>query len=155
MKKHEIAPSATLVSSRQRIVIQRHFLINFLQHIFEVIYITTLLPAWVIFFFILNNNRVIFTLRNYDVLVLSVKYFDKTSLPTDRTFFTAHNEPSVFQLQFWDKFAFKAKFLANRTLWITSSWPYKTLKQDQDVLTLNKGHRNHPISFLSKEAITG
>ena len=55
------------------------------------------------------------------MLVLSVKYFAKTSLPTDRTFFIAHNEPSDFQLQFWDKFAFKAKFWANRIDWITSS----------------------------------
>ena len=55
------------------------------------------------------------------MLVLSVKYFDKTSLPTDRAFIIAHNEPSDFQLQFWDKFAFKAEFWANRTHWITSS----------------------------------
>ena len=40
------------------------FLIKSLQHIFEVRYVTSLLPAWAIFI-TLDDNRMIFTLRNY------------------------------------------------------------------------------------------
>ena len=70
---------------RERIFIQRHFLMNFLLHIFEIIYITTLLSAeW---FFSLSTITEWFS--HFEIIHASPvgEVFRKTSLPTDRAFF--------------------------------------------------------------------
>ena len=64
------------------------------------------------FFFILNNNRVIF------------KHCAKTLLPTSiftERFSLLKTNRAIFRLKFWDKLAFKGKFSANLAHWITSS----------------------------------
>ena len=61
------------------------------------------------------------------MLVLSAKHFAKTSLPTSiftERFSLLTTNLVTFRFKFWDKLAFKGKFSANLTHWITSSWPY-------------------------------
>ena len=70
--------------------------------------------------------------------------------PNSRAFFLTHNEPSDLPLQILGQITLEGKILP---LWITSSWPerWNTIKKSLH----NKGHRNHPTSFLSKKPITG
>ena len=67
------------------------------------------------------------------MLVLSVKYFAKTSLPTHKAFFVAHNEPSDFQLEILVQISPKGKIFGKSSTLYHKLMTF-TLKQDQDVL---------------------
>ena len=152
-KRMKSAPSCTLVLTRHRIVIQRHFLINFLQHIFEVIYIT-FHPEWFFFSFSTITDRVIFTIRNYTCSVLSWSISTKHHYQQTERFLSLTTNRVIFNFNFGTNSPLRQHFwqivhtgsLAHD---LTRRW--NRIKMSSH----NKGHRNHPISFQSKEAITG
>ena len=86
------------LSRRLRNFIQRHFLINFLQHIFEVIYI---LPASVIF----SLSTIIEWFWHFEIIIVHASPVGEafhqnitSNKHIHRAFFIAHNEPSDLPL---------------------------------------------------------